>query len=86
MSDAKTPSTPVSALNPEQVKNNFSRQFYLFCLLIYLSKQMVTSGDTRLFDLFVNALLGAVAPAVLATLLSSAEAHACPFPLSLSRV
>ena len=58
MSDAKTPSTPVSALNPEQVKNNFSRQFYLFCLLIYLSKQMVTSGDTRLFDLFVNALLG----------------------------
>ena len=58
MSDAKTPSTPVSALNPEQVKNNFSRQFYLFCLLIYLSKQMVTSGDTRLFDLFVNALMG----------------------------
>ena len=58
MSDAKTPSTPVSALNPEQVKNNFSRQFYLFCLLIYLSKQMVPSGDTRLFDLFVNALLG----------------------------
>ena len=58
MSDAKTPSTPVSALNPEQVKNNFSRQFYLFCLLIYLSKRMVASGDTRLFDLFVNALLG----------------------------